>query len=105
MKLDSSKLAEIVSDPDELLKCLVEETRMLSQPIDFADLEERGIISNEGAWYRVRNLWDLPEHAAKKINKIVHDPKGFRVTFYPASRYEKLQKRFEKMAAKEGLLK
>ena len=77
---------------------------MLSQPIDFADLQRGGILSKDGAWYRVSNLWDLPEHAAQKINKIVHDPKGFRVTLYSASRYEKIAKRLEKMAAKEGLL-
>ena len=104
MKLDSSKLAEIVSDPDELLKSLVEETRMLSQPIDFADLEERGVISNEGAWYRVRNLWDLPEHAAKKISELERDSEGFRAKFTEASKYEELAKRFEQIASERGLL-
>jgi hypothetical protein len=49
---------------------------MLSQAIDFADLEQWGILSKDGKWYRVRNLWDLPEHAAKKIHKVARDIKA-----------------------------
>jgi hypothetical protein len=48
MKAEPSDLDEILKDPDKLLKMLVRETRMLSQPIDFADLERRGILSKDG---------------------------------------------------------
>ena len=92
-------------DPDELLKKLVTETRMLSQPIDFAELERRGVISKAGkTWYRLHNPHDLPEHAAKKIREVVQDANGIRVKFEGTFQYERLAKRFEKMAAKKGLL-
>jgi hypothetical protein len=49
----------LVRNPDALLKRLLHEARMLSQPIDFADLERRGVIRQEGEWYRVANLRGL----------------------------------------------
>jgi hypothetical protein len=103
MKPEPWDLDEILKDPDKLLKRLVRGTRMLSQPIDFADLQRRGILSKDGAWYRVSNLWDLPEHAAKKIYELERDSGGFRVRFTDASEYEELAKSFEQIAYERGL--
>src|SRR6516164_9021100 len=48
---------------------LLRETRMLCQPIDFADLEECGFIRKERAWYRVANLHDLPSTPSKGLHQ------------------------------------
>jgi hypothetical protein len=88
---------------EELLKKLVSETKMMSQPIDFAALESRGVISKAGAWYRLHKPHDLPEHASKKIYELAQDAKGLKVKFSKASRFEKMAKRFEQIAAKKGL--
>lgn len=77
-------------------KALIELTRMLAQPIDFADLEKRGIISRTGAWYRLHKAGDLPEHVSRKIYEIAQDAKGVKVKFEKASKFEKLLKKFEK---------
>jgi hypothetical protein len=89
---------------EEAMRLLLAEAKMLSQAIDFADLEQRGILSKDGEWYRVRNLWDLPEHAAKKICELEHDSAGPRVKFTDASVYQELAKSFEQMASEKGLL-
>ena len=72
----------------ELLRLLIAELELLRQPIDFVELEGRGVISQAGAWYRVRNLYDLPEHAAHKIREIARDGMGTVVKFaaVPSSR-------------------
>ena len=59
--------AALVRNPDALLKRLLSEIRMLSQLIHFANLERRGVIRQQGAWYLVPNLARLPEHAGKRI--------------------------------------
>jgi hypothetical protein len=78
------------------------EIRVLATPIDFAELEARGIITKVGAWFRVSNLHDLPEHAAKKItNMEFYKNGGVKVKFAKASRFEKLAKRFEQINAQK----
>lgn len=69
-------------------------TKLLATPIDFADLEKRGVIAKAGAWYRLLKPEDLPEHAARKIYVIESDKKGVKVKFEKASKFEKLLKRF-----------
>jgi hypothetical protein len=51
----------------------------LAQPIDYADLESRGVISKAGTWYRVHAA--LPEHATCKICEIEQGPEGLKVKF------------------------
>ena len=75
---------------------LLELTKTLAQPVDFADLEKRGIISKAGAWYRLLKPESLPEHASRKIYELQQDAKGVKVKFEKASKYEKLLKKFEK---------
>jgi hypothetical protein len=83
------------------LKRLVEETKKLAQPIDFAELERRGVISKAGNWYRVHNFHGLPEHATKKIYELVEDRNGIKVKFANPSRAAKMLKRLEGAATKE----
>lgn len=85
----------------ELLKDLVSETKLLAQPIDFAALERKGILSQAGRWYLLHKPHELPAHAAKKISVVATDSKrGTKVKFYKASKFEKVAKRFERMAVK-----
>jgi hypothetical protein len=75
---------------------LLELTKTLAQPVDFADLEKRGVISKAGAWYRLHKPELLPEHASRKIYVMEQDAKGVKVKFEKASKFAKLQKQFEK---------
>lgn len=105
MKAAPSNLNEFTRCRAKMIKRLVEETKMLSQPIDFADLQRCGILSKDGAWYRVSNLWDLPEHAAKKIYELERDSGCFRAKFTEASEYGELAKSIERIAFEKGLLR
>lgn len=69
---------------------------MQAQPIDFTALENSGVISKEGAWYRLLKPNELPEHAQVKIREFEKDPKGIRVKFSKTSRAEKQLKKYEK---------
>lgn len=91
---------------EELFKKVVWEAKMLSQPIDFAALQRRGVISRVGTWYRLHKpLRDLPEHVCKKIRVLESDAKRIKVKFYnPARRFKEMAQRCEQMAAKKGLL-
>lgn len=105
MKSRVENFAALVRNPDALLLRLLHETRMLNQPIDFADLERRGVIRKEGAWYQVRNLADLPEHVAKRIEELLWDGENISVKFDSAAReYEELAELAERMARARGLL-
>lgn len=94
----------LVRNPDALLLRLLHETRMLSQPIDFADLEKRGVIRKEGEWYRVASLDDLPERVAKRIQEMLCDGESTWVKFDDAaSSYEELAELVERMARERGV--
>jgi|CXWL01.1.fsa_nt_gi hypothetical protein len=54
---------------------------MLSQPLDLKHLLAQGILVKAGAYYRVRNIHELPEHVASRIVEIVRDAKGSKVKF------------------------
>lgn len=85
---------------EKMYRHVVAETNLLATPIDFEDLQRRGILVKAGAWYRVRNLNELPEHACKKIYELAYDAKGTKVKFAKASSFEKLAKRSQQMETK-----
>ena len=68
------------------------------KPIDFDDLEKRGVVTKSGAWYRVHRFGDLPEHAVKQISGLAQDSKGVKVKF------SKPTKRMVAQATSLGLL-
>jgi hypothetical protein len=74
-------------------------TKKLAQPIDFQDLERRGLISKAGAWYRVHKA--VPEHVSRKIRAMTQDAKGLKVKFEEAAKYEKLRDKFQKLSDSE----
>lgn len=43
---------------------LEKQTRLLSEPIDFEQLERDGILRKVGAWYEVPDMNLLPEHVS-----------------------------------------
>lgn len=43
----------------------------LATPIDFADLEARGVLKKEGTWYRLLKPRELPPHARQQITSTV----------------------------------
>jgi hypothetical protein len=81
----------------EDLQKFVLSCRLLAQPVDFAGLQKKGIITKAGARYIVHNLRDLPAHAREKIYEFAPHEKGVIVKFRkPSKRAEKLAERFEK---------
>lgn len=68
----------------------------LAEPIDFGKLEKLGLLSKEGAWYRVPNVHSLPEHVSLKIKEVVQDSKGTKAKFDDASKFAKLAKKLGK---------
>lgn len=95
--------AESFAGRRQLIEELLWHVRKLAQPIDFADLQNRGLISKEGDWYRVPKIHDLPDHAGLKISSLRLDAKGVSVQFWETTKFEKIARRIERQ--KERMLK
>ena len=103
MKNCVENFAALVRKHDALLERLLRPARMLSQPIDFADLKKRGVLRKEGAWYWVPNFDDLPEHAAQRIEELLWDGENISVKFDDAaSSYKQLARELEEIAHERG---
>lgn len=81
----------------ELIKQLQAEVNELAQPVDFDELESKGVLSKEGAWYRIHKMSELPEHARLKISQLAQDERGVKAKFSKASRFEKLAVKLGKL--------
>lgn len=68
-----------------------------SQPIDFDQLAASGILTREGAWYRVHRYTELPDSVRRRIGSTAHDKRGIKVKF------SKLTKSTLNMAKKLGI--
>ena len=101
MKARLEDLATLVRNPDALLARLLHEVRTLSQTPDLVNLQKRGVIQKQGAWYRVPNVHDLPEHVAKRIQEMSWD--GGILIKFDTSSYEELAELVERMARERGL--
>lgn len=56
---------------------LVENTRLLATPIDFADLVERGILgAPKRGWYEVLSPDQLPKHARLQVMEVKSVQRG-----------------------------
>jgi len=87
--------------PDErqkLIEELAAETKKLAEPVDFADLEKKGVLIKAGAWYRVPDFRKLPEHVSAKVREIAQDSKGVKVKLDKATQFDKLARKFEKLS-------
>ncbi len=87
--------------PDESQKMIAELaviTKKLSEPVDSADLEKKGILIKAGAWYRVPDFRKLPEHVRTKVRAIAQDSKGAKIKLDKATKFYNLARKFEKLA-------
>ena len=74
--------------------------RQLATPIDFEELEKAGLIEKKGAWFKIKNLNILPEHALKQVRAIKSDGKGNSFVQFPKS-WKRAQKLYRQMTGKE----
>ncbi|HBK4608504.1 TPA: hypothetical protein LLS51_000069 [Serratia marcescens] len=78
---------------DEFINKVIE----LSEEIDFESLERDGILTKEGAWYRVHKWSLVPENARKRVTAMSDDKKGFKVKFSkPTKKLQQLAAKFQK---------
>ena len=57
-------------------KRLHKELQSMVDPIDFKALEEAGIMSKVGAWYKVSNVHKLPDNVRSKVIETKGDRQG-----------------------------
>ena len=50
------------------IKEMRQTARLLTAPVDFADLIRAGVIERRGPWYKVLRWDDLPDHARAQIS-------------------------------------
>lgn len=74
--------------------------RKLATPIDFEKLEKEGIIEKQGAWFKIKNLKAIPEHASRQIRSIKTDGKGNCFVQFPKS-WKRAQQLYRQMTGKE----
>jgi hypothetical protein len=86
------------NERQKLIEKLAAETKKLAEPIDFADLEKKGALIKEGAWYRVLNFQILPEHVTTKVRAFSQDSKGVKVKLFKSTQFDKLAREFAKLA-------
>ena len=82
----------------KLIEELAAETQKLAEPVDFVDLEKKGVLVKAGAWYRVPDFRKLPENVTTKVREIAQDSKGVKVKLYKATKFDKLVRKFEKLS-------
>jgi hypothetical protein len=78
---------------DEYIQKIIE----FSEEIDFESLERDGVITKEGAWYRVHKWSLVPENARKRVTAMNDDKRGFKVKFSkPTKKLQQLAAKFQK---------
>jgi len=82
----------------KLVQALAREVRDLIRPVNFEDLEARGVLKKEGAWYRVLDFKNVPKHVWAKAREMAQDSKGTKI------KLAKVTKRTEALARKIGKL-
>ena len=63
----------------KLIQALAREARELIRPVNFEDLETRGVLKKEGAWYRVLDFKKVPKHVWAKAPAMAQDSKGIKI--------------------------
>jgi hypothetical protein len=81
---------------------LLELSKQLATPIDFNELEKKGIIEKKGSWFKVIRLNALPEHASRQVRNIKTDGKGNYYVQFPTS-WKKAQQLYQRMTEKAVL--
>ena len=82
----------------KLIQALARKTRELVRPVDFEDLEARGVLKKEGAWYRVLDFKEVPKHVWAKAQEMAQDRKGIKIKLGKVTkRTEALMKKLQKL--------
>jgi hypothetical protein len=79
---------------------IIELAKKLATPVNFTEMENAGIIEKQGAWFKVKNMKDLPEYASRQIRSIKIDSGGNCYVQFPKS-WKKVQLTYRKMMGKE----
>ena len=83
---------------EAMRKLFTAQTAKMAKPIDYTELERRGVISNAGAWYRVHvPVPELPEYVVCKIYEMARDSKGTKVKFLSDAEIQASVKKIRKM--------
>ena len=64
-------------------KMLLREMELLQTPIDFEEMQLKGLLIKKGSKWLAPNLHNLPEHVAKKIKAHAPSAGGVLLTFSP----------------------
>jgi hypothetical protein len=73
--------------------------KQLATPINFTELEKAGIIEKQGAWFKVKNMKNLPEYASRQIRSIKSDDRGNCYVQFPKS-WKRAQQLYKRMTCK-----
>ena len=79
------------TDRAELSKKISAQARLLLRPLDLKGLVTRGIIVQEGDWYRILKFKALPEHALAQVSVLTQDSCGTTVKFLKVSKRSSTQ--------------
>jgi hypothetical protein len=69
-------------------------------PIDFVELEQKGLIEKKGAWYKVKSIHALPKSVSSQIRAVKTDRAGANLVQFPKS-WTKAQRLYRKLTGKE----
>ena len=83
----------------KLIQALAKAARELIRPVDFEDLEAKGVLKKEGAWYGVRDFKSVPKDFWAKAQAMAQDSKGIKIKLAKATkRTEALARKIKKLA-------
>ena len=74
--------------------------KKLATPVNFLELEKKGILEKKGAWYKIKSIKILPEYASAQIRSIKFDDKGNCFVQFPKS-WKRTQQLYRRMTGKE----
>ncbi|MES1942320.1 hypothetical protein T5B8_18868 [Salinisphaera sp. T5B8] len=82
---------------EKMLHKIADDARSMAKETDFERLEADGILTKEGAWYRVHNFDELPTGTQARVSEIQQDSKGIKVKFSKSSKFDKLSKKLDRL--------
>lgn len=74
---------------------------MLAEPVDFKALEDEGVLTKEGAWYRIHDFDALPERVLRKAHALTQDSKGVKIKLRKAERLTAIARKFAMLSRDE----
>lgn len=90
--MENKKMVNAEDITAENIRSLIE---LLAQPIDFENLISNGVLEKNGHWYKLIKPNQLPEHATRKIIRIMSANDTVKVQFESEKPYGKLQQKLK----------